>query len=65
MNKPEILTAQVPEGWKAWIPGTKLEAIEESKGMAISTVRQLYQDKLDCDEYLENYAKRLSKKTAI
>lgn len=55
---PEILTAQTADGWKAWIPNTKLEAIEKSKGMAISTVRQLYNDKVDCDSYLEKYAKQ-------
>ena len=62
---PEIFTAQVPDGWKAWIPGTKLEAIEKSKGMAISTVRQLFYDKQDCDIYLENYARKLPKKASL
>lgn len=57
---PEIFTAQTAEGdgWKAWIPGTKLEVIEKSKGQAITSLKQLYNDKIDCDQYLENYAKQ-------
>ncbi len=58
---PEIMTAQTSEGWRAWMPGTKLECIEASKGMAIRSLRELYREKLDCDVYLENYAKRLKR----
>ena len=58
---PEIKTEHTDNGWRAWMPGTKLECFEGSKGMAIRTLREIYKEKIECDNYLEHYAKRLKR----
>lgn len=61
MNQtPDILTQELEDGtWRAWIEGSKLSCIEKSRGHAIKTIKELWFEKLECDLYLEEYAKGL------
>lgn len=62
MHLPEIRVQELPEGgWRAWVEGSKLSVVEESRGMAMRVIKEFWNEKLECDAYLEDYAKRLAR----